>query len=235
MKDKNGALHDKAGRFTSEQSERRKTMNREYMEKHFPAYTEAQKAMKGETITQTLGKKQAEINRNTAHVVTNGEKYRKYTMEDMLKHRVILDLERDLTVDDMIEWFNEPAEQDWPEWVKVGAWVANCFGKEPIFRKIESISANHLHFADGWNAEFEHVSEDYYPARVRPFTAKEAVDLWHKTIVHIGVKQYIKEVRIMDSGEPCVVWSSGWAMACQIAIDSTFEDGSPCGVLEVVE
>ena len=105
----------------------------------------------------------------------------------------------------------------------------------PNSSKIESISANRLHFADGFNAEFEHVSKNYKPARVRPFTAEESVDLWHKTIVHIGVKQYIKEVRIMDSGEPCVVWSSGWAMACQIAIDSTFEDGSPCGVLEVVE
>lgn len=63
MKDKNGNEHDKRGRYTSAQTERIKTMNKEYMEKHFPAYTEVKKVMDGETIAQTLGKKQAEVER----------------------------------------------------------------------------------------------------------------------------------------------------------------------------
>ena len=52
---------DSHGRFTSAQSEARKQL---IDKAQFPAYTESVKAMKeDETITQTLGKKQAEVER----------------------------------------------------------------------------------------------------------------------------------------------------------------------------
>ena len=211
---------DSNGRFTSEQSERRKTMNREYMEKHFPAYTEAHKAMEeGQTITQTLGKKQAEIEGNAKHVQTNAEKYAKeYVVRILVEalkactHDIhvfmtcgcdtsllsgCLDIARSA-----IKIYTSQAAQDWPEWCKVGAWIAWENKGEMVFRKIESISAHQLRFFDGWNAEFEHVSRNYKPARVRPFTAKEAVDLVGKKIFIDGfnLKFAVTEVVFNENG-----------------------------------
>lgn len=58
---------DSSGRFTSAQAEARKQL---VDKAQFPVFHDAVKAMDGETITQTLGKKQAEVERNTKHAQT---------------------------------------------------------------------------------------------------------------------------------------------------------------------
>ena len=308
---------DAHGRFTSEQTEKTKQL-KEYAKhmmrvastgidlpprgfgktetttqilesaiRHTP-YAEVKKAMTGETITRTLGKKQVEIGRNrefyyaksiavslhekhfqectewepcadtlgiltqidnmttgwkceiensAKHVQTNAEKYASKSVELTL-FRAKEDLSATFTtVSELMEWLNQPAAQGWPDWCKVGAWIVNFSWKEPIFRKIKSISANQLHFADGWDIEFEHVSKNYKPARVRSFTAKEAVDLVGKTIIgESGRSVKIEVIEICKDKKVNIVIPNGnrWAPEF-VALYYSFPDGSPCGVLEVIK
>lgn len=137
----------------------------------------------------------------------------------------------------MFVWGNQPAEEqlaEWPEWVKVGAWIAWENKGEMVFRKIESISAHQLRFFDGWNAEFEHVSRNYKPARVRPFTAKEAVDLIGITVVVNGKKGVVNSV-YANKYDVWINYDSGKINAQYAAYNGILEDGQPCGVLEEVK
>lgn len=73
---------DSKGRFTCAQSEARKQL---IDRAQFLAFHDAVKAMEGETITQTLGKKQAEVERNTKHAQTNAEKYATINAVEFIK------------------------------------------------------------------------------------------------------------------------------------------------------
>ena len=233
---------DSNGRFTSAQSERRKTMNREYMEKHFPEYAEAQKAMTGETITQAMSKKQAEIESNTKHVQTNAEKYAKDRAEDVVCRWKAEENDSfyDNSIHAFLRWMKYPAAQDWPEWCKVGSWIAWNTGSKTVFRKIESVEAV-LCLNMGVITRSMMDEGGYFPARVRPFTAKEAVDLVGKTVVQTASERFLKiESIVLNYGEdvqfslfgkidPLHVYSD------EIASYFTFENGSPCGVLEVIK
>ena len=256
MKDRNGHEHDSRGRFTSAQSQARKQL---FDKVQFPAFTEAQNAMKDETIAQTLGKKQSEIEskhgkvifqstprgesplydafkKAVAHAQTNAEKYAGKSIGTVIYGAKITQNGAFTTVAEFAKWLSQPAAQKWPEWCKVGAWVANCKDKDPIFRKIESFSAHQLHFRDGWNAEFEHVAKNYKPARVRPFTAKEAVEFVGKTVIR---KLTGGKFKVCGAGKSTeATWVSFDKCPYGVAEfmeNYTFADGSPCGVLEVVE
>jgi len=220
-------------------------MNKEYMEKHFPAYTEAQKAMKDETITQTLGKKQAGIEskqgqnygeyQGAKRVQVNVEKYGDEPTEIALDKCYNATGNALPSVRAFLQWLNQPAEQDWPSWCKVGKWVAWSFKDGPTeFYKIDR-TANGVMYSGGMAITKEGI-EYYKPARVRPFTAKEAVDLWHKTIVDKSGKHLVYGVELTRAGDVFVYYDKWSANDLDnLAKHYTFEDGSPCGVLEVVK
>lgn len=127
------------------------------------------------------------------------------------------------SVREFMRWLSQPAAQDWPAWCKVGAWAWSISLK--MFVKIMCLS-------DGLDVRW------FKPARVRPFTAKEAVDLAGKTIISSDTKakRTVESITVSATSEP-VLWMSGNSIASTsvIAITCTLEDGSPCGVLEVVE
>ena len=228
---------DSSGRFTSELSEARK----QFIDRsQFPAFSaEAVKAMDGETITQILGKKQAEVERNTKHVHTNAEKYATSNAIEFIKAHSLSGGAK-ATIRDVFVWGNQPVEEqlaEWPEWVNVGAWIAWEAEGKTVFRKIESISAHQLRFFDGWNARFDYFFRSYKPARVRQFTAKEAVDLVGKKIFikFFNLEFVVESVIINQRG--CLVRQSEYEYYTldYLADNATFEDGKPCGVLEVVK
>ena len=223
---------DSNGRFTSAESEARKQL---IDKAQFPAFAESVKAMTGETITQTLGKKQVEIESNGKHVQTNAEKYAKENAVEFIKaHSKSGGL--NATIENVYNVLSKPAEQDWPEWCKVGAWIAWNTGGKTVFRKIKSVEAV-LCLDVGVITRSMMDEGGYFPARVRPFTAKEAVDLVGKKIFFDGfnLKFAVTEVVFNENG--CRVHRS--SDACYtlglLAAHTTFEDGKPCGVLEVVK
>ena len=221
---------DSKGRFTSARAEARKQL---IDRAQFLAFHDAVKAMEGETITQILGKKQAEVERNTKHAQTNAEKYADRDMIDVINTIEIKCISACPTVRDISLWLNQPAEQDWPEWVKVGAWIAWDFKDEKTrFKKIDRIENGLLYSGIG---SIKRKGLYYYkPARVRPFTAKEAVDLIGRTVVVNGKKVVVNSVY----ADKCDVWinyASGKINAQYSADNCILEDGQPCGVLEVVK
>ena len=138
---------DSKGRFTSARAEARKQL---IDRAQFLAFHDAVKAMEGETITQILGKKQAEVERNTKHAQTNAEKYADRDMIDVINTIEIKCISACPTVRDISLWLNQPAEQDWPEWVKVGAWIAWDFKDEKTrFKKIDRIENGLLYSGIG--------------------------------------------------------------------------------------
>ena len=255
MKDRNGHEHDSRGRFTSAQTEARKQL---FDKVQFPAFTEAQNAMKDETIAQTLGKKQSEIEskhgkvifqstprgesplydavkKAVAHAQTNAEKYAAYQPDRVVCIMKELTGMKSPTFGDVLSWLNQPAAQDWPEWCKVGAWIAWDFKDDPTeFYKIDRIENGVM-----YSGRLEITSEgikSYKPARVRPFTAKEAVEFVGKTVIR---KLTGGKFKVCGAGKSTeATWVSFDKCPYGVAEfmeNYTFADGSPCGVLEVVE
>ena len=234
---------DSKGRFTSAEKTARDKWATEAAKKiqDIPILGLGIAITDGETITQILGKKQAEVERNTKHAQTNAEKYADNGVPFIIRN--IAPKDWVLSVSEFVEWLSQPVDKplpdwpEWPEWVKVGAWIAWENNGEMVFRKIESISAHQLRFFDGWNAEFEHVSRNYKPARVRPFTTKEAVDLaCKKIVIKFFNREFVVESVIINQ-RGCRVHQSEYAYYTldYLADNATFEDGKPCGVLELVK
>ena len=220
---------DSKGRFTSARAEARKQL---IDRAQFLAFHDAVKAMEGETITQILGKKQAEVERNVKHAQTNAEKYTSKTVIFMIETCSQLGI----SVSEFLQWLSQPVENplsEWPEWVKEGAWIAWDFKDEKTrFKKIDRIENGLLYSGIG---SIKREGLYYYkPARVRPFTAKEAVDLIGITVIVNGKKVVVNSVY----ADKCDVWinyDSGKINAQYSADNCTLEDGKPCGVLEVVK
>ena len=261
--------------------------------RHTP-YTDVKKAIEDETITQTLGKKQAEAERkrefnyaksiavslhekhfqectewepcadtiglltqidnmttgweceiesNAKHVQTNEEKYADKPVPEMAKLWVratkgdaTSTAELDKSTRSLVHWLNQPAAQDWPEWCKVGAWIAWNFKDSPTeFFKIDREANGVMYYGRGVITKED--TRWFKPARVRQFTAKEAVDLFDKKIVVEGFNLKFDVTEVVFTKNGCRVHRS--PDACYtlgfLADNATFEDGSPCGVLEVVE
>lgn len=231
---------DSSGRFTSARAEARKQL---IDRAQFLAFHDAVKAMDGETITQTLGKKQAEVERNVKHAQTNAEKYASKTVIFMIETCSQLGIKPFISVSEFLQWLSQPVDKplpdwpEWPEWVKVGAWIAWEAEGKTVFRKIESVEANQLCFFDGWNARFDYFFRSYKPARVRPFTTKEAVDLaCKKIVIKFFNREFVVESVIINQ-RGCLVRQSEYEYYTldYLADNATFEDGKPCGVLEVVK